>query len=186
MRLIRGPIIALLLVVLSGVCTGHHAHATAHKRFGNMTYMTDAPYIVEKVTLLNGSRETRIDRLYHHLSYEGRYIYGDFNHDALQDAAVILSQGESGSGDFRSLAFLINDGTQLIHRQSAGLGDRAVIRSLRERDGKVFIDMFIHQSGDCMAGPTKHVQYVYAYTGQGQWAEGTLVNILPSRRLRAS
>ena len=148
--------------------------------------LTEAPYIAEKMTLVNGRDELRVGRLYYCLYYEGHHVYGDFNHDGLKDAAVILSEGEGGSGDYRTLAFLINDGTRLVHQQSAGLGDRAIIHSLSERNGKVFIDMFVHQPGDCMAGPTKHVQYAYEYTGQGKWAQGTLINVLPSRKLRTS
>ena len=136
-----------------------------------MTYLTEAPYIVEKVTLADGRRESRNGRLYYYLYYEGHYVYGDFDHDGLKDAAVVLSEGEGGSGDFRTLAFLMNDGTKLVHQKSAGLGDRAIINSLKERKGKVFIDMFVHQQGDCMAGPTKRVQYVYEYGGADKWVE---------------
>lgn len=148
------------------------AKAAADKLFGNMTYFTDCPYIVEKVTLVNGYRVVWNGRLHVSLHYDGQYVYGDFNHDKLRDAAVIITQGEGGSGSFRSLAFLINDGTQLVHRQCAYLGDRAVVNSLRERDGRVMIDMFVHQKGDCMAGPTKRVKYVYTYGGPELWVEG--------------
>ena len=141
----------------------HESRAAAHKRFGNMTYLTDSPYIVERVTLVNGYRVTWNGRLHHSMLYEDRYVYGDFNRDGLRDAAVVVAQSEGGSGHFRELAFLINDGERLVHRVSHYLGDRVIVRSLRERHGKVVIDMLVHREHDCMAGPTKRVTRVFDY-----------------------
>ncbi len=141
----------------------HRARAEAHKQFSNMTYLTDSPYIVKKVALVDGHRVTWNGRLHHSMHYEGRYVYGDFNRDGLKDAAVVIAQNESATGHCLELAFLINDGGQLVHRVSHYLGDRVIVNSVRERDGKVFIDLFVHQEGDCMAGPTKRVRNVYDY-----------------------
>ena len=41
--------------------------------------------------------------------------------------------------------------------------------SLKERNGHVLVDMFVHQEGDCMAGPTKRVSNVYTYDGPDRW-----------------
>ena len=143
-------------------CQSKEAKA-ANRIFGNMTYLTNSPYIAEKVTLVNGYRETRNFRLHHSMYYEGQYVYGDFNHDGLKDAAVIITQGEGASGDFRELAFLINDGQNFVHRVSHSLGDGVIINSLKEHDGKVIVDMCVHGEHDCMAGPTKRVKNVYDY-----------------------
>jgi len=51
------------------------------------------------------------------------------------------------------------------------LDDRAIINSMREKNGKVLIDMFVHQEGDCMAGPTKRVRNTYAYDGPDRRGE---------------
>ena len=131
-------------------------------RFGNMTYLADSSFL-EKVSLVNGVREVQDSLLHYRAYYEGHYVYGDFNRDGLQDAAAIISEGEGATGDFRSLAFLINDGRQLTHHVSHYLGDRVIINSLRERNGKIIIDMFVHQKGDCRAGPTKRVKNIYDY-----------------------
>lgn len=151
---------------------GYQEKAVASKRFGNMTYLAHSSF-VEKATLVNGTCEVREGLLSYSAYYEGHYVYGDFNRDGLKDATVIISEGEGGSGDFRSLAFLINDGTRLVHKQSAYLGDRTVINSLKEQRGRVIIDMFVHQEGDCMAGPTKRVKYAYVYGGPRRWLDGT-------------
>ena len=141
----------------------HHARAEAHRLFGNLTYLTDSPYIVEKVTLINGHRVTWNGRLHHSMHYEGRYVYGDFNRDGLKDAAVVIAQNESATGHGLELAFLINDGGRLVHRVSHYLGDRIIVNSLTERGGKVIVDQFVHQEHDCMAGPTKRVTKTYDY-----------------------
>ena len=138
---------------------------TANQIFGNGTYFTESPYIVEKVTLVNGTCVTWNFRLHHSMYYEGQYVYGDFNRDGLKDAAVIIGESEGGSSDFVSLAFLIHDGRQFVHKKSAYLGNAIIVNSLKEHDGKVIVDMFVHQEGDCMAGPTQRVKKVYEYNG---------------------
>lgn len=128
-----------------------------------MTYLTSCPYITQYVTLMNGYRVVWNERLHVSLSYEGRYVYADWNQDGLDDAAVVINESQGGSDDEFWLAFLIHDGARLVHRQSAYLGDSAVINSLTVDDDRVIVDMFIHQEGDCQAGPTKRVKQVYTY-----------------------
>ena len=131
--------------------------------FGRMNYFTDSPESAQKITVVNGYGVVK-DRLLHvSLCYEGNYIYGDFNRDGLKDAAVIIWGGQSSTACYGYLAFLINDGKQLVHRVSYFLEDRATINSMKEHNGKVVIDMFVHQDGDCMAGPTRRVKNVYDY-----------------------
>ena len=161
--------IAFCLILGAVVLYAHQSKTAADKLFGNMTYVTNCPYIAEKVTLVNGDRVVWNGRLHVSLGYGGRHIWGDFNHDRLRDAAVILHESEGGSADWRSLAFLINDGTRLVHQQSAHLGDRVIVNSLKERNGRIAVDMFIHQEGDCMAGPTTRVRNVYTYDGPDRW-----------------
>ncbi len=141
----------------------HQSRAAANKMFGNTTYLTNSPDIAEKVALVHGEGVVWNGRLHVSLYYGGRYVYGDFNRDGLKDAAVIIGESQGGSDDEVELAFLIHDGTQLVHKQSVYLGDSAIIDSLKERSGKVMVDMFIHQEGDCQAGPTKRVKNVYDY-----------------------
>ena len=54
----------------------------------------------------------------------------------------------------QELAFLINDGTKLVHKASLSLDVWAEVNSVTEKDGKVIVDMYVHQEGDCNAGPT--------------------------------
>lgn len=155
-----------VFIICVAVLLGYQAKAVANKRFGNMTYIIDAPYIAERVTLIGGAYEQHYEGelpASYGLRYDGYYVYGDFNHDGLKDAAVIITESEGGSGEFRSLAFLINNGTTLVHHKSVFLGDRIIVNSLKEEKGQVVADMFVHQEGDCRAGPTKRAKKIYAY-----------------------
>ena len=163
------------LVVCAVLFFGYRSRAAANKIFGNMTYFTSCPYLAEKVTLVNGYRVVRNFRLHVSMWYEGHYVYGDFNHDGLRDAAVIIGESQGGSDDETRLAFLINNGTGLVHRQSTGFG-RAEINSLKMHDGKVIVDMFVLQDGDCMAGPTHHVKSVIEYEEGRDWIEGERIS----------
>lgn len=151
------------VIVGTVVLFGYQSKAAADKLFGNMTYRTTRPYIAETVTLIHGERVVWNGRLHVSLLYKGYCVYGDFNRDGLKDAAVVISEGEGGTGHFRALAFLINDGRQLVHRASYGLGDRARINSLTVRDHCVIVDAYVHGPHDCMAWPTKRIRSVYDY-----------------------
>ncbi len=147
--------------------------AAADRLFGNATYFTSCPYVAETVTLANGEGVVWNHRFHVSLYYEGHYVYGDFNGDGLKDAAVTIGESGGGSDNEISLAFLINEGGKLVHRQSIYLDDSATIRSVKVRDGKVIVDMLVHRPEDCHAGPTKHVRNVYAYDGPDRGMEGT-------------
>ena len=163
-RLTMRSLCAMLCVLLSVVLLlGHQSRATANRRFSNMTYVTNSPDIAEQVTLVNGEGVVWNGRLHTSLYYGGRYVYGDFDRDGLEDAAVIIGESQGGSDDEVALAFLIHDGTQLVHRQTVYLGQSAIINALKERSGNVIVDMLIHQEGDYQAGPTKRVRNVYSY-----------------------
>lgn len=117
----------------------------------------------KEITLKDGEYITRDDQVY----FDGKYAYGDFNHDGLRDAAVIITTNTGGGGnqDWYALAFLINDGKKLVHRASIDLDDRAEIFSLQAKDGKVLVIMNVHQDGDCNGGPTKQIKEWYEYPG---------------------
>lgn len=165
---LRVAVIGACILMSLVVVLGFQSKAAADKLFGNMAYLTTYPDWRRTVTLVDGQyswSERSSDGAFwsYGLYYEGHSVYGDFNRDGLKDAAVILSEGEDGTGDFRALAFLIHDGRQLVHRASYGLGDRARIKSLIVSDHRVIVDAYVHGPHDCMAWPTKRVRNVYDY-----------------------
>ncbi len=155
-----------------------HASGQAARIFGNATYVMGNEYAAQAATLVDGIH----DEPYLHVRYDDQYVYGDFNSDGIRDAAVIVIENNGGNAAWYTLAFLINDGEKFVHRASRVLDDRAIINSMREKDGQVLIDMFVHREGDCMAGPTKRVRNVYMYNGPDRWAE---VSESPYQRIYA-
>jgi hypothetical protein len=166
MRLSRFVFLFAGLVVL-GALVQQHASRQAARIFGNATYVMWDGYAAQEATLVDGVH----DEPYLHVRYDDRYVYGDFNGDGLKDASVIVIENNGGQTHWYHLAFLINDGEKLVHRASHLLDDSAVINSMQGRNGKVLIDMFVHQEGDCRAGPTKRVSNLYAYDGPDRWGD---------------
>lgn len=158
-------IVIITLVVMSEFFVNKYASCKAAKVLGNTTYFIGNEHVAQAVTLVNGVHEEP----YIEVRYDDRYVYGDFNHDGLKDAAGVFIENSGGNADWYTLAFFINDGKNFVHKASRELDDRAIINSVRESKGKVIVDMFIHQDGDCMAGPTKRVKDVYEYNGPDTW-----------------
>lgn len=140
----------------------YHSNAAAHKIFGNMTYYTSSPYIVEKMTLNNGTATTYSGLLYYTYVYDRQYVYGDFNKDGRKDAAVLVCDGEENAMGYK-LAFLINDGDRLVHRGSCYLGRWVIIKSFRERDGKVLVRKLVSEGDDWVVGRDRVVIETYDY-----------------------
>ena len=184
MRLKRPAIIiSAILSLISGTLflIERKSSVNANNLFSNTAYSTNSPYFSKRTSLVNGRYEwsyTSEDNVFSHysLQYTGRYVYGDFNHDGLKDAAVILIENSGGNADWYTLAFLINDGKKFVHQASGVLGDRAIVNSLRQKNGSVLVDMFIYQDGDCMAGPTSHVKTVFEYGEGRRWIEGVRIS----------
>lgn len=166
MRLSRFLFLCAGLIVLDAFAQ-QQASGQAARIFGNATYVMWDGYAAQAATLVDGIH----DEPYLYVRYDDKYVYGDFNGDGLKDVAVILIENNGGTAEWYTLTFLINDGERFVHRASRVLDDRAIINFMREKDGKVLIDMFVHQEGDCMAGPTKRVRNVYAYDGPDHWGE---------------
>ncbi len=177
MRLSRFVFLSAGLVVM-GALAQQHASRQAARIFGNATYVMWDGYAAQASTLVDGIH----DEPYLSVRYDDRYVYGDFNSDGVKDAAVIITEDNGGTAEWDTLIFLINDGEKFVHRASRVLDDRAIINSMREKDGKVVIDMFVHREGDCMAGPTQRVRNVYTYDGPDRWGE---VLESPSQRIYA-
>src|SRR3989338_5962385 len=178
MRLTRLVFLSAGLIAISAF-SEKYASGQAARIFGNTTYVMENGHVSQAATLVNGIH----DEPYLHVRYDNKYVYGDFDGDGLKDAAVIVIENNGGNADWYTLAFLINDGEKLVHKASRELDDRTIIHSMREKNGKVLIDMFVHQEGDCMAGPTKRVKYLYAYDGPDHWAE---VSESPYQRIYAN
>jgi hypothetical protein len=166
-RFEKAPAAIMVLLVGSVIFPSEsQARVSEKKLLGNLTYFTGSGD-VPKLNLIDGSRTAWYGRCNVSLNLEGHFCFGDFNRDGLRDAAVVIVGNEGGNLDDYSLAFLINDGTRLVHRNSVHLDFWAIINYIWQRDGKVLVDLFVHQEGDCNAGPTKRVKRVFDYRDLG-------------------
>ncbi|MFC1806888.1 hypothetical protein ACFL0T_00770 [Candidatus Omnitrophota bacterium] len=145
-----------------------HAHAP-DAELANMTYMIGDENHSQKVTLLEGKYRYPDEHPLLCVYYEGEFIYGDFNKDELLDAAVIIRDSGGGSGYSTNLAFLINDGTELVHKSSYDLGYRPGIIFLNEKEGKVIVDMYVNDKDTRVEGIRKREQVVFEYAGPTSW-----------------
>ena len=159
------PYMRLICLILSlmgiGFLNGCASDREAAKLFGNMTYYVGNEYGADAAKLVDGEHEERFLNVY----YDNRYVYDDFNHDGLKDAAVITIENTGGNSGWHMLNFLINDGKELVHRSSEELDESARVNSMRQKNSKVIVDMYVHQEGDCRNWPTKRVRNVYQYSG---------------------
>jgi len=142
---------------------------TSDDELANMAYVVGDETHSQKVTLVEGKYRYPDEHPLLCVYYEGEFVYGDFNSDGLQDAAVVIYDSGGGSGYSTNLAFLINDGTQLIHKSSYDLGYRPDIIFLSEEDGKVVIDMRVYDENTWAEGIKKRAKVVYEYVGPTAW-----------------
>lgn len=91
-----------------------------------------------------------------------KYItFGDVNEDGLQDAVVILSTNLGGSGIFSSIAVLENKDGKHEFIDTAELGDRVLINSIKIENGAIILDLVIHGPNDALCCPTQAVVKTY-------------------------
>ncbi len=165
----------VICLLVCGFLVSWQRSVEAHQLFGNMTYLTDCPYVAEKVKLVNGYREARSGLLHYSMYYDRKYFYGDFNQDGLKDAVVVIVQGE-GHGSGTWLAFLIHDGKKYVHTKSGFLSRTAIINSLKVKGSRVIVDMFVLQADDCNAGPTGHVIGIFDTRRRECWMDAKRIS----------
>jgi len=146
--------IVIYLVVCSIFIPQVYAHAP-DDALANMAYVVGDETHSQKVILVEGKYRYPDEHPLLYVYYEGKFVYGDFNRDGLQDAAVVIYDSGGGSGYSTNLAFLINDGTQLVHKSTHDLGYRPDIIFLNEEDGRVIIDMRVYDENTWAEGIKK-------------------------------
>ncbi len=97
--------------------------------------------------------------------------YGDLNGDGYEDAVVFLSTQNGGTGHFREMAAMINDGGKPVNVSTVSLGDRVVIEAARIEAGVITLDMRVQGPNDGMCCPSQSVTWRY------QLENGSLVKL---------
>ena len=101
-----------------------------------------------------------------HLTLMSEHLaLGDLNSDGVDDAVVILEASGGGSGTFRYLTAVLNEGGQPRHVASALLGDRVHIESLAIQAGRIVVQMIAHGPGDGQCCPTQKQTHTFRLAG---------------------
>ena len=78
---------------------------------------------------------------------------GELNADAHSDAVAVCLLNGGGSGNFRELCLLLSDGKQLLHTDTAQLGDRIRMKSVAILDGVITVSYLDRRPDQSMAAP---------------------------------
>lgn len=97
--------------------------------------------------------------------------YGDLNGDGFEDAVVFLSTQNGGTGNFREMAAMINDGGKPVNVSTVSLGDRVVIEAAQIQAGVIMLNMRVQGPNDGMCCPSQAVTWRY------QLENGSLVKL---------
>jgi hypothetical protein len=97
--------------------------------------------------------------------------FGDLNGDGREDAALVLNSDTGGTGQFRTLVAVLDQGGVPVHVASASLGDRVRITSITVQGGTITVDLVTHGPQDPLCCPTLQKVVRYRLVG-GQLVEG--------------
>jgi hypothetical protein len=125
----------------------------------NATYML--PFYGNTVTLTNGGYQEGSGAEITSVTMTESIAFGDLNGDGLEDAAVILVENGGGTGQFKSVVAMINQGGVPVQAGVAQLGDRVQVNSLAIQAGRVMLDMLVQGPNDPLCCPTQPVTQSY-------------------------
>jgi hypothetical protein len=117
-------------------------------------------------TLKDGRYENGSDPAqpgYISISLGEKTAFGDLNADGIADAAVILIESFGGTGEFVSIAAILNHYGQPLAAASALIEDRALVNEIAIRDAEIFVDATIHGPNDpmcCASVPSKRLYHL--------------------------
>ena len=78
-------------------------------------------------------------------------ISADFDKDRLNDIAIIANIDSGGSGNFRHLFLLGNDGQNLIEKDNILLGDRIKVTDLKSENSQISVNYLDRAKTDSFA-----------------------------------
>ncbi len=114
---------------------------------------------IRKIKLTDGKFQSGSDPTaadYVNVSMGQQVAFGDLNGDGVDDAAIIIGENYGGTGDFVSVAAMLNQSGQPVFAGSAGVDDRPIINSLAIQNSQIRADATIHGPNDpgcCPAQP---------------------------------
>jgi hypothetical protein len=95
----------------------------------------------------------------------GPILYGDINADGVEDALVILSTQNGGTGHFIELAAVLNENGNARNVATVFLGDRVVVKSGRVENGVIILNMRVQGTNDGLCCPSQPATWNYVLSG---------------------
>jgi hypothetical protein len=86
-------------------------------------------------------------------------IYGDLNADGLEDALVLLSTQNGGTGHFTEMAAMLNLDGSALNVSTVYLGDRIGINSITITDGLITLNLVVQGPNDPLSGASELVTW---------------------------
>jgi len=96
---------------------------------------------------------------------QGPIFYGDINADGLEDALVILSTQNGGSGHFIELAAVLNQNGNAYNFATTSLGDRVAVESGKVENGTIVLNMRVQGPNDGLCCPSQSVTWNFVLNG---------------------
>jgi len=97
--------------------------------------------------------------------FQGPVFYGDINADGLEDALVILSTQNGGSGHFIELAAVLDQNGSPYNVATISLGDRVVVESGKVENGTIVLNMRVQGPNDGLCCPSQAVTWNFVLNG---------------------
>jgi len=97
--------------------------------------------------------------------FQGSVFYGDINADGLEDALVILSTQNGGSGHFIELAAVLNQNGNAYNVSTIYLGDRVVVETGKVESGTIVLNMRVQGPNDGLCCPSQLVTWNFVLFG---------------------
>ena len=97
--------------------------------------------------------------------FQGPVFYGDVNADGIEDAMVILSTQNGGSGHFVELAAVLNQKGSPYNVATIYLGDRVVVESGKVENGAIVLNMRVQGPNDGLCCPSQAVVWNFVLDG---------------------
>jgi len=102
-------------------------------------------------------------------SYTTRFqdpiFYGDINADGLEDALVILSTQNGGSGHFIELAAVLDQNGNPYNVATMSLGDRVAVESGKVENEGIVLNMRVQGPNDGLCCPSQFVTWNFVLNG---------------------
>jgi len=140
---------------------------------------TDALSVTDKV-LLNSSLKLAVDRDTYDITFKNgtasqsvagdpefyqadiiMKAFGDLNGDKVNDAVAVSTINTGGSGLFYSFSALIAAPGKPIVTEAIDLGDRADVKSIKIKSGKIILKAILHGPNDSYCCPTQNATLTY-------------------------